>query len=179
MRYNSQTKDIPPLNSAKLRALTLYYVGRYATSRKKLKQYLERKVRERGWDDENQPDIAALVEEFASLSYVDDAFFAAHKARALLNRGYGLKRLEQEIYASGIEGEDQDEAIRILRDNQWQAADNFARKKRIGPYANASASREDKQKQLGAFLRAGHDIKIAQKFIQAEIDDILDWDDFP
>lgn len=178
MRYNSQKKDIPPLNSAKLRALALHYVGKYATSRKKLKQYLERKVRERGWEDENHPNIEELVEEFASLSYVDDAVFAASKARSLLNRGYGLKRLEQDIYASGIEGEDQSEALAILRDNQWQAADNFARKKRIGPYANEPASRELQQKQLGAFLRAGHDIKIAQKFIQADSDEIMDWDDF-
>ncbi len=178
MRYNSQKKEIPPLNSSKLRALALHYVGKYATSRKKLKQYLERKVRERGWDESERPDLEALVEEFASRSYVDDAVFAASKARSLLNRGYGLKRLEQDIYASGIEGEDQTEALAILRDNQWQAADNFARKKHIGPYAKEPASREKKQKQLGAFLRAGHDMKIAQKFVQADSDDIMDWDDF-
>lgn len=178
MRYNKEKKAIPPLNSAKLRALALHYVGKYATSRKKLKQYLERKMRERGWDDENQPDIDVLIAEFASLSYVDDAVFAASKARSLLNRGYGMKRLEQDIYASGIEGDDQSEALAILRDNQWQAADNFARKKRLGPYAKEPPTREQKHKQLGAFMRAGHDMKIAQKFIQADPDDIIDWDDF-
>lgn len=178
MHYNSQKKAVPALNSVKLRALALHYVGKYATSRKKLTQYLDRKVRERGWDDDNQPNIAALVEEFAALAYVDDASFAVSKARSLLNRGYGLKRLEQDIYASGIEGEDQSEALAILRENQWQAADNFARKKRIGPYAKDAASRELKQKQLGAFMRAGHDMKIAQKFIQADPDDIMDWDDY-
>lgn len=178
MHYNSQKKAVPALNSVKLRALALHYVGKYATSRKKLTQYLDRKVRERGWDDDNQPDITALVEEFASLAYVDDALFAASKARSLLNRGYGLKRLEQDIYASGIEGEDQSEALAILRENQWQAADNFARKKRIGPYAKEQASRALKQKQMAAFMRAGHDMKIAQKFIQADPDDIIGWDDY-
>ena len=177
MCINPQKKKIAPLNSTKLRALALHYVGKYATSRKKLKQYLDRKIRERGWDDSNPPNVEVLVMEFASRSYVDDSVFAASKARSLLNRGYGPKRLEQEIYVGGIESEDQTEALAILRDNQWQAADNFARKKHIGPYAKKPATSEQKQKQLGAFLRAGHDMKIAQKFVQADGDDIIEWDE--
>ncbi len=177
MHYNSNKKTASPLNSAKLRTLALHYVRKYATSKKKLHQYLDRKIKERGWDDKNQPDIDNLVEEFESRSYVDDAIFAASKARSLLNRGYGLKKLKQDIYANAIEAENQSEALAILRDNQWQAADNFARKKHIGPYAKKTMSHEQKRKQLGAFLRAGHDIKIAQKFIQADIEDIIDWDD--
>lgn len=169
-----QKKPIPPLNSSGLRSLALFYVGKYATTRKKLNQYLSRKLRERGWEDSDAPNIEALVEEFTERGYIDDAVFAATKARSLVSRGYGLKRLEQDIYANGIEGGDTSEALSILQENQWQAADNFARKKRIGPYAKEEASREQKQKQLGAFLRAGHDMKVAQKFLNADIDDVID-----
>lgn len=175
-----QKKPISPLNSSGLRSLALFYVGKYATTRKKLNQYLSRKLRERGWDGGEPPAIDELVEEFAQRGYVDDALFAATKARSLVSRGYGLKRLEQDIYANGIETEDQSEALSILQENQWQAAENFARKKHIGPFAKEEATREQKQKQLGAFLRAGHDMKIAQKFVNADsddaIDDFSDWE---
>lgn len=172
----SQKNNVSPLNATKLRSLALFYVGKYATSRKKLSQYLDRKVRQRGWDDSEPPQIEALSEEFSDRGYINDAEFAASKARSLVQRGYGIKRLEQDIYASGISGEDQDEAIAILREHRIKAADNYARKKHIGPYAREEASREQKQKQLAAFLRAGHDLKIAQKFIDAESDDFMDWD---
>ena len=159
-----------------MRSLALFYVGKYATSRKKLKQYLARKVREKGWDDSEPPQIDVLADEFSELGYIDDAGFAASKARSLVSRGYGLKRLEQEIFAGGIESEDQVEAMAIIEESRLIAADNFARKKYIGPYAKEAASRDKKQKQLAAFLRAGHDIKIAQKFVNADSDDIIDWD---
>lgn len=171
----SQKKPIPPLNSSGLRSLALFYVGKYATTRKKLNQYLSRKIRERGWDDPDPPNIDEMVEEFNERGYIDDALFAATKARSLVSRGYGIKRLEQDIYANGIEGGDQTEALALLHDNQWQAAENFARKKRIGPYSSEEPSREQRQKQLGAFLRAGHDMKIAQKFVNADPDDVIDW----
>lgn len=169
-----QKKPISPLNSSGLRSLALFYVGKYATTRKKLHQYLNRKITERGWDDADQPEIDVLVEEFADRGYIDDALFTSSKARSLVNRGYGIKRLEQDIYANSIADQDQIEARAILAENQWQAADNFARKKRIGPYAKGDTTREEKQKQLAAFLRAGHDIKVAQKFVNADIDDIID-----
>lgn len=172
----SQKNTITPLNNEQLRSLALFYVGKYATSRKKLSQYLSRKVKEKGWDDAMAPQIEILANEFSKLGYIDDASYAASKARSLVNKGYGVKRLKQEIFAGGIESEDQVEAIAIIEENQLKAADNYARKKRIGPYAKEEASREQKQKQLLAFLRAGHDIKIAQKFVNADSDDIIDWE---
>lgn len=167
---------IAPLNNERLRSLALFYVGKYATSRKKLSQYLSRKVKEKGWDDAIAPQIEVLADEFSKLGYIDDSGYAASKARSLVNRGYGVKRLEQEIFVGGIEIEDQAEAMAIIEENRLKAADNYARKKRIGPYAREEASREQKQKQLAAFLRAGHDIKIAQKFVNADSDDIIDWE---
>lgn len=50
---------------------------------------------------------------------------------------------------------------------KWDAADRFARRKRIGPYATESASDEQKRKQFAAFLRAGHDYETASKFVNA------------
>ncbi len=94
----SQKKTISPLNSQKLRALALFYVGKYATTRKKLAQYLTRKINERGWDDDDPPLIDEIVHEFTEVGYINDALFAASKARSMVNRGYGMKKLQQEIW---------------------------------------------------------------------------------
>jgi len=171
----SQKNNVTPLNNNDLRSLALNYVGKYATTRKKLTHYLSRKIKERGWDDQASPNIEQLVQEFSNLGYVNDSLFAASKARSLINRGYGLKRLEQDIFINGIEGSDQEEALALLKENRWKSAENFARKKHIGPYAKQKIPKDKKQKQLSAFLRAGHEMKIAQKYVNADPDDIIDW----
>ena len=50
----------PPVGAAKLDELALSYVGRFATSRGKLVDYLRRKLRERGWEGEGDPPLAAI-----------------------------------------------------------------------------------------------------------------------
>ena len=65
-------KQRPPLDREALERLALHYAGRYATTRAKLRLYLSRKLRERGWDGEGQAPVEALVERFAQLRYVDD-----------------------------------------------------------------------------------------------------------
>ena len=45
--------------SALLDALALAYVGRFATTRARLRSYLARKIRERGWEGAREPDLVA------------------------------------------------------------------------------------------------------------------------
>ena len=73
---------------ARLNELALAYVGRFATTRAKLRDYLQRKVRERGWDGAAAPDSRhgrALRRD----GYVDDEAYALSKSRSLTGRGYG------------------------------------------------------------------------------------------
>ena len=151
-----------------LHDLALHYVGRYATTRHKLTAYLHRKVRERGWKSGDPPGIDDIVSRFAELGYVDDAQFARNRARALARRGYGSRRVEQALYQAGIAEDDRGEALELSQENRWEAAHRFAEKRSIGPYARAAIDPARRQKQLQAFLRAGHDIDIARKFVFAE-----------
>src|SRR3990167_3867056 len=80
-------KARPPLNRLSLGELALAYVARFATSRKKLADYLRRKVRERGWEGEEDVPIGEIVERIGELGYVDDAAFAMSKAQAMRARG--------------------------------------------------------------------------------------------
>jgi regulatory protein len=156
-----------PLDSSHLEALALHYAGRYATSRAKLTAYLDRKLRERGWADDNPPPIARLVERMAALGYVDDAAFAAARGTALVRRGYGPRRVAQALDMAGIEGDDRDAALSDSAREQWLAADNFARRRRIGPYGAGPPVREDRQKQIAAFVRAGHDFATAAAWVDS------------
>ena len=72
-----------PLDPAGLKALALSYVGRYATTRARLRAYLARKVAARGWDGADEPPLNEIVERCAELGYVDDAGFAAARGAAL------------------------------------------------------------------------------------------------
>ncbi|MEO9599931.1 regulatory protein RecX [Parasphingorhabdus sp.] len=148
--------------------LALRYVERYATSRKKLAGYLQRKIREREWQDDAPPAVEELVERFAALGYIDDALYAQSKASSLTRRGYGMRRVSHALYQAGISEADGREAFQISEENKWAAADKFARKRKIGPYAEDQQEAEKCRKQLQAFLRAGHDFDVASRFVFAK-----------
>jgi len=170
---SSVKKPAPPLNGERLRNLALHYVGKYATTQAKLSGYLARKIRERGWDDERHADITALVGQFAELGYTNDAQFAEARSRAFVRRGYGERRLNEDLRASGIDEKDAVPAKEHMAESTFAAAENFARRKRLGPFAGEPAAPEQRQKQLNAFLRAGHGFDVAKRFVNAEPGDVI------
>lgn len=169
-------KPPPPLNDERLRGLALHYVGKYATTQSKLGAYLTRKISERGWDGERRTDVAALVEQFAEFGYINDAQYAEARSRAFVRRGYGERRLNEDLRASGIGGSDAVPAKEHMTESAFVAAENFARRKRLGPFASEPAPPEKRQKQLHAFLRAGHGFEVAKRFVNAEPGEVLEED---
>ena len=157
----------PPLDDDSLRDLALRYVGRFATSRAKLLAYLQRKLQERGWAGEGPPKPEQLVERFAELRYVDDRSFAVMKSAALSRRGYGARRIDESLRAAGIEASDREEAGNQTSGESWTAADRFARRKRLGPYAPAPLDPKQREKAIAAFLRAGHSYETARRWTDA------------
>ena len=161
-------KPPPPLDEPRLRSLALHYVGKYATTRAKLASYLNRKILERGWSNDRPANIDALVSQFADLGYVNDVQFAEARSRSFVVRGYGRRRLDEDLRASGITGSDATDAAEYMRESSFVAAQNYARRKRIGPYAAEAAPPEKQHKQLQGFLRAGHAFEVAKRFVRAE-----------
>lgn len=171
-------KPRPPLDDDKLRDLALHYVGKFATSQSKLRDYLLRKVRERGWSTETGPDVDALITRLSELGYVNDAGYASIKSGALTRRGYGPRRVDEALRAAGIAEADGLAAKSQAKAAQWDAAETFARRKRIGPYAIDSATRDVREKQIAAFLRAGHSFALARIWVHAEPGEMPESDDF-
>ena len=172
MQRNRNTSSRPALDRSALNGLALHYVGRYATTEAKLARYLLRKIAERGWAGEEAPPIAEIVQYCADSGYVDDRGFAEMRASGLSRRGYGPRRIDQALMGAGIGGEDRAAVIPTL--DAFAAADMFARKRRIGPYAAEPANADRACKQIAAMLRAGHDYALARRFVDSAPGDIPD-----
>ena len=188
-----KAKKRKPLDETSLRDLALSYVARFSTTGAKLEQYLARKIRERGVAEDadgrvKELDVSALVSDFITRGYVDDDAYARAKSRDLTARGYGAKRVEQALWAAGVE-----EPVR--EDNapseaaSRRAAILLAKKRRFGPYGlsneedesqdtqeTLAANRKQREKQVAAMLRAGHSFEHVRFIMDAsQVDDIETW----
>ena len=151
------------------------YVARYATTRAKLSTYLARKLRERGWDGPGAPpDPAEIAQRMADARYVDDEAFALARAASLGRRGYGRGRVAQALAAAGIGEDDRSPALAASAADAWNAALAFARRRRIGPYAQTRAEGDAARRAMAAMLRAGHDYPVARTIVSASPGDFLD-----
>lgn len=160
-------KKVRPLDETSLRDLALSYAARFATTGAKLEAYLARKLRERGVAEDEDgrvqaPDIPALVARLVELGYVDDEAYARSKTRDLNARGYGARRVEQTLWAAGVEETIREDTAPSEAANR-RAAIILARKRRFGPFGVASVEDEPheqahkrREKQVAAMLRAGH-----------------------
>ena len=168
-RKFERTGRVPrPLDIQALNALALAYLGKYATTRHKLRTYLARKVTERGWEGEDAPPLDAIVERCAALGYVDDAVFAEARGASLTRRGYGAQRVTAALRGAGIDSEAIEPVREIAEEGALDAALAFARRKRIGPFGSESIDPDQRRRHFAAMMRAGHPPDIARLVAFAE-----------
>ncbi|MBB3033952.1 regulatory protein RecX [Alteriqipengyuania lutimaris] len=149
-----------------MRDLALAYAGRYATTAAKLKHYLQRKIRERGWANDDEPQVDGLIARFVELGYIDDEAFAEMRQRELLRRGYGARRVEQALHHAGVDS-DRIDLPPPSESETRSAALAFARRRRLGPFGAEPPDPRTREKQLAALVRAGHDFEAARAMVDA------------
>lgn len=160
------TASPKPLDAAALERLALRYVERYATTRARLRQYLARKLRERGWEGAEAPAVDSLAERMAELRYVDDRVFAENKAAAMGRRGLGVRRVEEALRHAGVEADDIEEVAGASADEAAESALRFAKRRKIGPFSPSLAAADLMRKQVAAMVRAGHAPAIAWQIVR-------------
>ncbi|MES2451850.1 MAG: RecX family transcriptional regulator [Pseudomonadota bacterium] len=161
-RTSRERRPPPPLDAASLERLALRYVERFATTRARLTDYLVRKIRERGWEgDRGNPE--GLAEKFAELGYIDDRAFGEARAAAMARRGLGKRRVSGVLRQAGIDEEDVEALAPGIEARGLEAALTFARKRRIGPFATVVPDRPQREKQIAAMIRGGHDFTLARR----------------
>ena len=176
MTFRHRNDARPPVDGAALERLALSYVGRYATSRARLSDYLRRKIAERGWGGEGAPPVEAIVSRFAELGYVDDRALAEARGRALAARGYGARRLTQALGALGISAIDAEDARLHAEEEAWRTALRFAERRRFGPYAREAPDEAARRRAFGAMIRAGHAPEHVRRILGASPGDVPDRD---
>ena len=170
----AKRKPRPPLDGAKLNELALAYVGRFATTRARLRSYLKRKIRERGWEGSPAADVEAIAERFVAQGFIDDEADALSKSRSLTGLGYGERRVEQSLRAAGVDETDSAPAREQAQADAVESALHFAERRRIGPFAGEEADRKGRERALAVMIRAGHGFGLARAIVDlppgAEID---------
>ncbi|MDZ3830710.1 MAG: RecX family transcriptional regulator [Sphingopyxis sp.] len=157
-----------PLGAARLDELALAYVARFATSKAKLARYLSRKIAESQWVEDRDPAevCTALALKMERLGFLDDRQYAAMRGGAMTRRGLGVRRVKMQLRVDGIAEADADAAIAAAEESATAAALGFARRRRFGPYASAASDDPaQRERQVAAFVRAGHAPGLARRIL--------------
>ena len=164
------------------------YLGRYASSRHKLGQTLQR-FASRKLTDYDADDIAAAIEQTidqcSQLGYLDDRQFAITVARSQRRLGRSRavvrQRLRQHALSDDIITHALAEADENSANGDLQAAIRFAQRRRLGPFAQRHSAHHQrldaqqwKQRDLGAMARAGFSIATSRQILDHDDPDTID-----
>ena len=178
-----------PRKPANVRMMTkaIDYLGRYASSRHKLGQILQR-FANRKLTDYEADDIAAAIQQTidqcSQLGYVDDEQFAVTVARNERRLGRSQSVIRQRLRQHALSDDIIARAIAEVDENNangdMQAAIRFARRRRLGPFAKRHSahhqrlnSHQWKKRDLGAMARAGFSMVISQQVLDHDNPDTI------
>ena len=131
------------LRSRQMRERALELLSRKPQSRREL----TRKLNEWGAGPEEADAVCDRMEE---LGYLNEAAYAARIVEVYSARGFGEKKLRDELYRLGVPREEWDEALARVEDST-QAIDDFLQKKLTG----WTGDRKQLQKVTAALARRG------------------------
>jgi regulatory protein len=167
------------IDGALIERWALAYLGRFASSAENLRRMLLRRVRKRLPENREAASHAAtliegLVARYRASGLIDDAAYAAGRARSRSRRGQSLRTIRPGLAAKGVGSEDSEAAIDALRGEGGNpdvaAGCAFARRRRLGPFRRTSG---DRDKDLAAFARAGFARRTAEAVLAcADAEDV-------
>jgi regulatory protein len=168
----------PAPTAARLREAALLHLARFAATEVALKRVLERRVDRwaRAAEAEGQPREAiapaaaaaraAAAEVAATMvraGAVDDAAFAASRARRLARAGRSQRAIAAHLAAKGVDAATAAAALPEGEEAELDAALAFCRRRRIGPFARAPEDADRQRKALAALARGGFAHAIARR----------------
>ncbi len=152
----------------------LNYLARYAASAAGVRRVLHRRVDR--WAAQEAGDraeitaaaqmakhvaaqvVAALVEA----GLIDDAGFAASRARTLARNGRSGRAIAAHLLGRGIAAGMAAASGRVTEEDELAAALAMARRRRIGPFRSVPVTAERQQRENAVFARAGFSRSVAQ-----------------
>jgi len=155
------------VDRALLETWALSYLERYASSAENLRLVLERRVQRRlGSDGEDARGagglIDALVARYRATGLLDDAAYAASRAKSGLARGRSPRRIAAGLAAKGVGSAGAAAALGDSGNAELAAAGVFARRRHLGPFRRDPTAAADSRRELTAFALAGFERHTAE-----------------
>ena len=171
-----------PPGEARLREAAVRHLSRFATTQAGLERVLDQKLRRwaraaqaegRDTADELAAGLAAaklIAAAMVTAGAVNDADFAAARARRLARGGRSRRAMAAHLASKGIAAGDAQAAM-AAAPPEAEVALALCRKRRIGPFAREDADAALRLKWLGMLARAGFSRDVAEAALNADPDD--------
>jgi len=165
-----------PATAARLEKAALAHIDRYATSAANLRNVLmrrvERSVRLHDTDrTEASAWVDAIIAKLVERRLVDDAAYAAARARSLHRTGASRRKIAGMLQHKGVGRNEIATALAALdaeyANSDLVAAYNYARRRRLGPYRLPEVREERRDRDLAALARAGFGYDTARRVVDA------------
>ncbi len=173
-------KQPPPApkkpNTASLHEAALAYLARYAATQAGVIRVLDRRVANwarvtEGVEPEDIAALRALVRQEAArlvqVGLVNDAEFAASRARSLTRAGRSRRAVSAHLGAKGVGAEIVQSALPDDPDAEFAACVVLVRKRRLGPYRNPERE-ADRMRELAVLARAGFSHNVAARALELD-----------
>lgn len=174
----------PPPDDAALEQAALTHLARYGGTRMTLTRVLDRRVERwaRAQPEADSADMAAKVAEarravrrvvakLAAGGGVDDAAFAAARARRLARTGRSRRAAAAHLAARGVDRAVVQAALTEDVDAELSAAVAFLRRRRFGPFRAETADADARRRELAALARAGFPQAMARRALALSPDE--------
>jgi regulatory protein len=148
----------------------LHYLERYAAPRAGVQAVLQRSVRRAQRRGEEIPAqtgqwITAALDKLEQAGYLNDKTFAEAKLVSLRRAGASTQKIRQKLAVKGVERDVVAAVLEQDESNDRVAAVAFARRRRLGPFADARKRAELKDKHIAAMARAGFSLDLARRIV--------------
>ena len=166
----------PPPDARSLHDAALRHLARYGTTQAGLLRVLVRRIDRWARVAAAEPECVAAVKDMAKtvvarlavVGAVDDAAYAASRARALARAGRSRRAIGAHLAARGVPA-----ALAALPEDpaaELASALAYARRRRIGPFRQPPDP-EQRLRDLGRLARAGFPQPVAEQALRLEVDD--------
>ena len=115
--------------------------------------------------------INEIITKLVNLRLLDDQAYAENRVRSLHRSGASQKKIMSILSNKGGSKVDTASAILLLENEycnrELMAANNYARRRRLGPYRLAENRKEKRDRDLASLARAGFKYNDAKSIIDA------------
>jgi regulatory protein len=171
-----------PPDEDSLHEAALGYLARYSATEATLRRFLDRRVDQWVRAQADQADAARVAEarrlvravaaRLVAAGAVDDAAFAATRARSLRRSGHSQRAVTSYLAARGVTSDTTRAAVPADDDAELAAALVLAARRRIGPFRPADVVPDEtrSRREQGILARAGFAQSIASRALSTELD---------